>query len=121
MSRDPAKLRVFHQADTLVVKLYQVTDRFPREERFGLTSQIRRAAVSVCTNIVEGASRRTERDYLRFLELAHGSACEVRYLIGLGEKLKFLSGHEAEGLKEEADHLCRALHALIDSIGGAEK
>ncbi len=117
MSRDPEKLRVFQMADALVVKVYEVTRDFPAEERFGLTIQLRRAAVSVCTNIVEGSSRRTERDYLRFLEVAHGSACELRYLLGLGARLRFLKEQDAAGIQDDADHVCRGLHAMIKGLG----
>jgi len=117
MSRDPEKLRVFQLADARVLRIYEVTRRFPAEERFGITIQLRRAAVSISTNIVEGSSRRTERDYLRFLEVARGSACEVRYLLGLAAKLKFLHEEDA-GIHDEADHVCRALQALIDGLGG---
>ena len=117
MSRDPEKLRVFQRADALVEIVYESTRRFPAEERFGLTAQLRRGAVSICTNIVEGSSRRTERDYVRFLELARGSACELRYLLGLAARLKFLNEQQASKVGGEADHVCRALYALIESLG----
>jgi len=71
----------------------------------------------MCTNVVEGSSRRTERDYLRFLEVARGSACEVRYLLVLAARLRYLK-EEAFGIQDEADHVCRGLHATIEGLGG---
>ena len=108
-------------ADALVVKVYEVTRDFPTEERFGLTIQLRREAVSVCTNIVEGCSRRTERDDDRFLEVARGSACEVRYLLGLAGRLRFFKEEAAPGIQDEADHVCRGLHATIEGLGGQKE
>ena len=71
--RDHNKLRAFELADEVAVRAYKITSRFPREELYGLTSQIRRAAVSVPSNIVEGCARESEADYLRFLSIAFGS------------------------------------------------
>jgi four helix bundle protein len=72
MSRDYRKLRVFHQADSLVIDIYKITRRFPREETYGLQSQLRRAAISSAANIVDGSARRAEGEYLNFLNIAAG-------------------------------------------------
>lgn len=91
MSRDHTALRAFHLADELAVCIYRETGLFPVSERYGLQSQLRRAAVSVPANIVEGSARRSQTDYVRFLEIALSSACEVDYLIGLCRRLEFLN------------------------------
>jgi len=77
--RDHTKLRAFELADSPALDVYRITKSFQREELFGQTSQMRRAAVSVASNIVEGCARYSESEYLRFLEMAFGSAREVEY------------------------------------------
>lgn len=119
MSRDPKKLDVFHLADKLVLAVYAKTAMFPSEERFGLCKQIRRAAVSVPTNIVEGCARHTTRDYLHFIVVATGSAAEVRYLVDLSCRLGFLSQDVSAELEPQYTILLKQLQSLYDSLKDA--
>ncbi len=80
--RDHTKLRAFELADEVAVLIYRITREFPKEEIYGLTSQMRRAVVSVPSNIVEGCARESQTEYLRFLEIAFASLREVHYQFG---------------------------------------
>jgi four helix bundle protein len=111
--RDHRKLEVFQLADRLTIAIYQLSQTFPPEERFGLSSQLRRAAVSVATNIVEGAARTSDRDFVRFLVMAYGSACEVGYQLDLSLRLGISAGTKSAEAAQLASRACRALRALI--------
>jgi len=116
MPRDYTKLAVFKLADSLAIDVYRATRTFPIEERFALQSQLRRAAVSVPTNIVEGSLRPTERDYLRFVSVAMSSAAEVRYLLSLSLRLGFVEQRDFGALDDSYDKLARSLNRLISRI-----
>ena len=116
MGRDHRKLRVFHQADALVMAIYKSTQSFPREETYGLRAQLRRAAVSTAANIVEGSARRGEGEYLNFLNMAAGSACEVRYLIDVSRRLGFMRVPDAKDLDPRCAKLVAGLFHLIVSL-----
>ena len=118
MARDYTRLRAFTAADDLVVDVYELTRGLPPDERYGLQSQIRRAAVSTPTNIVEGSVRRSDKHYLRYLESALGSACEVRYLLGLCSRLQMRGTHECDTLIERYTAVVKGLAALITRIDG---
>ena len=114
--RDHTRLRAFKEADSLVRRIYKATAYFPKGEQFGLTLQLRRAAVSVATNIVEGCARPSETEYLRFLDMAYASARELEYQVGLSEDLGFLEGATAREIRNAcsvtAKLLCRLIIAL---------
>ena len=114
--RDHTKLRAFELADALVLLIYRKTALFPREEQFGLTSQLRRAAVSIASNVVEGCARSSARDYIRFLQMAYGSACEVQYQLSLARRLEYVAGQNADELDELSREVCKVLNGLLRSL-----
>jgi four helix bundle protein len=112
--RDPKKLKAFELADKLALLVYRETGRFPKEEIYGLTSQMRRAAVSVPSNIAEGCGRTTEKEYFQFLSVAYGSLKELEYQISLAVKLGFLE--KASTLAAAADETARVLNGLMKAL-----
>ena len=116
MARDHRKLRVFQDAHQLTLNMYKRTRNFPRDEWFGLRLQMRRAAVSVPSNLVEGNARRTTKDYINFLNVALGSASELLYLIDLSSELGFLDGVAFKELNDRCDRVVKQLHKLIQRM-----
>ena len=114
--RDHTKLRAFELADEVVLLLYRVTKNFPKEELFGLTSQMRRAAVSVPSNIVEGCAHKGVADYCRFLSIAFGSLRELKYQVSLSKRLGFLSTENASVIEPKIEETEKVLNGLIRSL-----
>jgi four helix bundle protein len=114
--RDHNKLRAFELADALVVAVYSATRSFPKDEQFGLTSQIRRSAVSAASNIVEGCARASESDYRRFLDIAFGSARELRYQLSIAARLGYIAADASPELARQAEETERVLGALVQSM-----
>ncbi len=110
------ELRVWQRSYALCAGVYRLTNRFPGEERFGLTSQIRRAAVSVPSNIAEGYSRDTTRDYIRFLWMARGSLAELETQLMLAAELRFAGDQASVEMLAEVNEIQRLLNALIRSL-----
>lgn len=105
-------LRVWQRSHALVLEVYRLTESFPHEERFGLVSQLRRAAVSVPTNIAEGSKRRGSQEYARFLNIAEGSRAESEYLLLLSGDLGYLTAEVTEPLFAEIEEIARMLYGL---------
>ena len=114
--RDYTKIGAWQRADDLTVALYEETRTFPREERYGLTSQLRRAASSVAANIVEGSARESKKEYLHFLYIARGSLAEAQYFIHLAKRLNYLDETRAENLAGQTRQTFAALHGLITAV-----
>src|SRR5262249_8129909 len=114
--RDQTKLRAFELADQLAVATYNETRSFPREETFGLTSQLRRAAGSNCSNIAEGSARFSKGEYVRFLDNAYGSAREVEYQVSLAFRSGFLSEISHRKLWSLSVETSKVLNGLLRSL-----
>ena len=114
--QNPGKLRVTTCARELVAELYRATNHFPVNERFGLTAQMRRAAVSIGSNIAEGCGRSGERELIHFLHIALGSASELEFQLLVSVDLALLSESEAAPLLTRICDLKRMLAGLIKSL-----
>ncbi len=114
--RDHTKLRAFELADEVAVLIYRATRGFPKEEIYGLTSQMRRAAVSVPSNIVEGCARESQAEYLRFLEIAFGSVRELHYQFGLARRLGYTDEPDVPECDSKMVETEKVLSALIRSM-----
>ncbi|WP_349256338.1 MULTISPECIES: four helix bundle protein [Rubrivirga] len=110
-------LRVWQEGISLCELVYGATRAFPKDERFGLTSQLCRAAVSIPSNIAEGWGRGSTQDYARFLRIARGSLYEVRTQLIVAERVGLLTAEGAAPLLQHIDHVRRMLHGLIRSLG----
>ena len=114
--RDHTKLRAFELADQLALCVYKATKAFPKEEVFGLAAQLRRAAVSVASNIVEGCARHSQSDYLRFLDIAYGSARELEYQLSLANRLRYLGRCEQAPVSALAAETSKVLNGLLRAL-----
>src|SRR3990172_13014436 len=113
---DYRDLEVWKKSIALASKMQRISSSFPREELFGLTSQIRRAAVSIPANIAEGAERNGTKEYVQFLGIARGSAAELETLIVLAEEFRYLTGEQLQPLMEELQAIRKMLSGLMRSL-----
>jgi four helix bundle protein len=114
--RDYKKYTVWQDGHLLTMITYKLTKQFPKEELFGITSQLRRATSSIPTNIAEGCGRESDADFRRFLIMAHGSATEVEYLFFLSVELDYVSKTEFEDFTQKVIILRKQLRKLIDKL-----
>lgn len=110
------KLEVWRLADELAVEVYRLTRDFPREEMYGLTSQLRRAALSVPTNVVEGYSRRGDKELVQFLNIGYGSLAEAKYLLHFARRLGYLDENTYGDVAHRYDALGRKFWAFYNSV-----
>ncbi len=114
--RDHKNLRAFELADQIALQAYQLTRSFPKDELYALTSQTRRAAVSVASNIVEGCARTSEAEYVHFLDIAFGSLRELRYQFSLAVRLEYLPRPEYVAFEPQLLEAEKVLSGLIRSL-----
>ena len=113
---DFKRLKVWQKAHDMTLFVYRVTATFPKDEMYGLTSQLRRSAASIGANIAEGCGRRSDGEMCRFLQIARGSASEMEYHVLLARDLHFLGEGDFQKLTRQADELQRMLTGLMQSV-----
>ena len=116
MLKNYKDLKVWQKSYQVCLEIYKITKDFPKQETYGLTSQIRRAAVSVPSNIAEGYGRKTTPDYLRSLYIAYGSNCELETQVLLSGDLEYMNPKKCMEIKEAIGEVERMLKALIKSL-----
>ena len=121
MTQGYRDLVVWQQAMNVAVETYRLTSAFPKDEMFGLTSQMRRAAVSIASNIAEGEGRKSRNEFSHFLGIALGSKSELETQIVLSERVNLLKTSETESIKKFLDDIGKMLTALRRKLGTRDK
>ncbi|MBS4016064.1 MAG: four helix bundle protein [Candidatus Latescibacteria bacterium] len=117
MSEKPhRKLILWQKSVEFVITLYSSLKNYPREEKFGLISQLQRASISIPSNIAEGAARKTRKEYIHFLYAARGSLSEIDTQLEISFRLHYLSNEEYQFLQNKVDELSKILNGLISSL-----
>ena len=114
--RPHEQLDVWRKSIDFTVEVYKVTDGLPKDERFGLTSQIRRASVSIAANIAEGAGRKSDKEFLNFLSMSQGSASEVETEMLIAFRLEYISVEAFENLMQKLDEIGRMITGLCKHL-----
>ena len=110
------ELKVWQKAMNLITSIYTTTSKFPQNEQFGLTSQIRRSSVSIASNIAEGFGRNTKNEFARFLRISIGSLFELQTQLEISKNLKFITSEKFDNILSESIEIEKMLKALIKSI-----
>lgn len=118
--RNYKQLQVWEKSHHLTLEIYKELTVFPKDEMFGLISQMKRSSSSIPTNIAEGAGRFTNKDFARFLSIAYGSCNELEYQIILSVDLRYLDANNGENLKEKIQEIRKMLYALINKLNNSE-
>ncbi|NUY81765.1 four helix bundle protein [Flavobacterium sp. MAH-1] len=113
--RDFRKYEIWQMSHSFTLKIYAVTKNFPKEEIFNLTSQLRRAAVSIPTNISEGCGRNSDREFNHFLNIALGSTSETKYLLILAHELNYLSSESFSEMNKEVNNIKSKIFKLKEN------
>lgn len=116
MASSYRQLSVWQKAFELSCKIYELTKMFPKEEMFGLTSQMRRSSVSIPSNIAEGKGRGSDKDFIRFLYIAKGSGNELETQILLAEKLQYIFSDKSRELQKNCEEVLKMIVALIQRL-----
>ncbi len=116
--RDFRKLKIWQRSHNLTLDVYKTTANFPKEERYGLTSQLRRACASVPTNIAEGSAMSSDREFARYVEIAAGSASETEYLLFLARDLRIIAEESYRTLASEITQLRKMLNTFKQRLDG---
>ncbi|MEO8638259.1 MAG: four helix bundle protein [Candidatus Taylorbacteria bacterium] len=112
-------LIVWQKSLKLSVIAYHLTKKFPREEMYGLTSQIRRAAVSIPSNIAEGRNRNTKKDFIQFLKISFGSTAEIETQMEIASELQYITSNELADVLNTISEITRMLHALCRKLSSS--
>ncbi|SDB23608.1 four helix bundle protein [Flavobacteriaceae bacterium MAR_2010_188] len=110
------ELKIWQKALDITEQCYRITSKFPNEEKFNLTNQIRRSAVSIPSNIAEGAGRNSKGEFKHFLGIANGSAYELLTQLYLSERLKMVNSEEIKEIADNIQEVCKMNYALQNSI-----
>lgn len=114
--QDYKSLDVYQKAKSFAVEIYKVTNNFPKEEVYGITSQLRRASVSIGANIAEGSGRSTRNDFANFLHISLGSVKECEHFLGMSFDLRYINKEQYDRLSEQTVSISKMLTKLIQSI-----